>query len=84
MKNGAKMIDNRRVSMIAYNGLIPAEQAREIMIRLNRVGKIFHPFSDQFCDLNGIARLLRGSHPNHGVPDKRYVKIIENPEVRND
>ena len=76
--------NNQRVSRVAYNGLIPAEQAREIMIRLNRVGKIFHPFSDQFCDLNGIARLLRGLHPNLGVQDKRYVKIIDNPEVRHD
>ena len=53
------------------------QQAEEIMIRLNRVGKIFHPFSDQFCDLNGIARLLRGLHPNLGTQEKGYVKIIE-------
>lgn len=61
----------------AQSFLIPHEQAEEIMIRLNRVGKIFHPFSDQFCDLNGIARLLRGLHPNLGTEEKRYIKIIE-------
>lgn len=61
----------------AQSSLIPPEQAEEIMIRLNRVGKIFHPFSDQFCDLNGIARLLRGLHPNLGTQEKGYVKIIE-------
>ena len=61
----------------AQSSLIPREQAEEIMIRLNRVGKIFHPFSDQFCDLNGIARLLRGRNPNLGTEEKGYIRIID-------
>ena len=59
------------------NSFIPEQQANEIKIRLNRVGKIFHPFSDQFIDLNGVNRLLMGLDPNLGTAEKGYVKLIE-------
>lgn len=55
---------------------IPEEQAREIMIRLNRVWSIFHPMSDQFLDLLGISRLMQGQNPKLGMREPRYLEIV--------
>lgn len=59
------------------SSFIPEDQANEIKIRLNRVGKIFHPFSEQFMDLNGVVRLLQGLSPNVGCKKKGYVMLVE-------
>lgn len=55
---------------------IPEEQAREIMIRLNRVWSLFHPMSDQFLDLLGISRLMQGLNPKLGMREPRYLEIV--------
>lgn len=55
---------------------LPKKQADEILVRLNRVSKIFHPFSDQFGDLNGVVRLLQGLNPDVGRKEKGYVELI--------
>jgi phage anti-repressor protein len=56
--------------------LLPLEQAEAIICRLDRISRIFHPFSDQFIDLNGIRRLLRGRNPLTGLPNNRYRAVI--------
>lgn len=72
-----EVLDKEMSIPVLGNSFIPEQQANEIKIRLNRVGKIFHPFSDQFIDLNGVNRLLRGLDPNLGTAEKGYVKLIE-------
>lgn len=58
----AKTTPKRQVQALPQpeNWLLPREQQRLIEERLNRVMGIFHPFSDQFLDLLGVYRLLRG------------------------
>lgn len=56
--------------------LLPEAQAKEITERLNRLGKLFHPFSDQFNDVMGVLRALRGMHPAAGMPEPGYRQLL--------
>lgn len=55
---------------------LPADQEKEIKDRLDRLGRMFHPFSDQFADVLGVMRALRGLHPRHGTRQHKYVQVI--------
>lgn len=55
---------------------IPASQIEEISTRLDRVGKLFHPFSDQFADLLAIKRALRGQDPRAGFKNEGWMEIL--------
>lgn len=57
--------------------LLPPDQAKEITERLDSLGRMFHPFSDQFADVLGIMRALRGLHPKHGLEVAGYRKVME-------
>ncbi|MBB3103741.1 Bro-N domain-containing protein [Azomonas macrocytogenes] len=59
--------------------LLPAAQAKEITDRLNRLGHLFNPLSEQFGDVLGIRRALRGLHPRIGLPQSDYVEVIGRP-----
>ncbi|WP_324710081.1 antA/AntB antirepressor family protein [Pseudomonas citronellolis] len=56
--------------------LLPPAQAKEILDRLTRLGQLFHPFSNQFGDVIGIGRALRGLHPRIGVHEPGYRQVI--------
>lgn len=56
--------------------LLPPVQAKEILDRLTRLGQLFHPFSNQFGDVIGIGRALRGLHPRLGVHEPDYRQVI--------
>lgn len=57
-------------------GLLSTDQAKEITDRLDRLGRMFHPFSDQFLDVLGITRALRGLHPKLGVHESSFRQLI--------
>lgn len=56
--------------------LLPAAQAKEITDRLRRLSLLFHPFSEQFVDVLGIDRALRGLHPRAGLPEAGYLQAL--------
>ncbi len=56
---------------------LPPAQARDIADRLARLGMLFHPFSEQFGDVAGIGRSLRGLHPRLGMRDPSYRQVIQ-------
>ena len=56
--------------------LIPVTQSKEISTRLDRLGKLFHPFSDQFSDVLGISRALRGLDPRMGVSKAGWIEVL--------
>lgn len=56
--------------------LLPEAQAKEITERLDRLGKLFHPFSDQFNDVMGVLRALHGMHPAAGMPEPGYRQLL--------
>ena len=58
------------------SSLLPADQAKEITDRLNRLGSMFHPFSEQFLDVLGVTRALRGLHPRLGVHESSFKQLI--------
>lgn len=66
----------------AQDHLLPPEQAKEISERLDRLSRVFHPFSDQFADVLGIMRALRGLHPKHGLEVAGFRKVVEYPGNR--
>lgn len=61
---------------------IPASQIEEISTRLDRVGKLFHPFSDQFADLLAIKRALRGQDPRAGFKNEGWMEILPSQQPR--
>ncbi len=61
---------------VAHDCLLPPDQTKEIMDRLDRLGKMFHPFSDQFLDVLGVIRALRGCNPKLGLEELGYRKVI--------
>ena len=67
-----------RLGMVS---VIPASQEKEIVDRLDRLGSLFHPLSDQFGDVLGIRRALRGLHPRIGVVEPSYKKLIHSSQV---
>ena len=60
----------------ANDCLLPPKQAKEINERLNRLAGMFHPFSDQFADVLGVIRVLRGLHPALGHEESGYIAVI--------
>lgn len=60
---------------------IPASQIEEISTRLDRVGKLFHPFSDQFADLLAIKRALRGQDPRAGFKNEGWMEILPTQQL---
>lgn len=56
--------------------LLPPAQAKEITDRLRRLSHLFHPFSEQFGDVLGIDRALRGLHPRIGLPEAGYLQAL--------
>lgn len=57
-------------------GILPEAQQHEIVERLNRVSNLFHPGSDQFADMIGIGRALRGLHPRLGMREQGWKQLI--------
>ena len=55
---------------------MPIQQLQEISTRLERLGKLFHPFSDQFVDVLGISRALRGLDPRMGASKAGWVEVL--------
>lgn len=55
---------------------MPTQQVQEICARLDRLGKLFHPFSDQFVDVLGISRALRGLDPRMGASNVGWVEVL--------
>lgn len=55
---------------------MPAQQMQEISARLDRLGKLFNPFSDQFVDVLGISRALRGLDPRMGASKAGWVEVL--------
>jgi prophage antirepressor-like protein len=73
-----KLIEKQlRKSLPNPDCLLPPDQAKEIMNRLDRLGKMFHPFSDQFSDVMGVIRALRGCNPKLGLEQPGYKAVIE-------
>lgn len=66
----------------ADTSMLPEAQAREIKDRLNRLGSMFHPFSDQFADVMGVMRCLRGLHPRMGMQEAGYRRVISLEQPR--
>lgn len=56
--------------------LLPEAQAREITVRLERLGRLFHPFSDQAADVIGVLRALRGLHPATSAHALSYLQLL--------
>ncbi len=56
--------------------LMPVPQMQEISTRLERLGKLFHPFSEQFVDVLGISRALRGLDPRIGASKAGWVEVL--------
>lgn len=55
---------------------MPNQQMQEIRTRIERLGKLFHPFSDQFVDVLGISRALRGLDPRMGGSMPGWVEVL--------
>ena len=76
-KDEIKQLTGQSVKLLPKpDYLLPPDQAKEIMDRLNRLGKMFHPFSDQFLDVLGVIRALHGRNPKLGLEESGYRKVI--------
>ncbi|MBD3643535.1 Rha family transcriptional regulator [Alcanivorax sp.] len=58
-----------------YSAPIPREQWQEVDERLARLGRLFHPFSDQAGDVVGIRRALNGLHPRTGIRERGFRRV---------
>jgi len=54
-------------------------QVEAITTRLDRLGRLFHPLSDQAADLVGILRALRGRCPVAGMQEPGFTEILPAP-----
>lgn len=54
-------------------------QVEAITTRLDRLGRLFHPLSDQAADLVGILRALRGRCPVAGMQEPGFMEILPAP-----
>lgn len=68
-----------RFTAAAEGDALPADQARAITERLQRLATLFHPCSSHFDDVLGILRALRGYNPTTGLPDGRYRRCFTDP-----
>lgn len=59
-----------------FTFLLPVDQAQEITERLERLGRMFHPMSDQAADVIGVGRALRGLHPRLGTHQGHYREVL--------
>lgn len=59
----------------AVQGMSP-EQESEVMGRLQRLGRLFHPLSEQASDVSGIIKALQGRHPRLGHAEPNYNIVI--------
>jgi hypothetical protein len=66
----------------APGNLLPPHQAKEIIDRIDRLYQMFHPLSIHAVDVLGILRALRGLHPNLGIEEPGYRRVIELPKQR--
>ena len=57
-------------------------QAREVVDRLERLASTFHPFSDQFGQVIGVMRALRGLHPSTGTREEGWRRVLAPLEER--
>lgn len=57
--------------------MLPSHQADEVLVRLNRLAQLFHPFSEPFMDVMGVLRALRGLGPKLGMHEPSYHQVIE-------
>lgn len=62
--------------LLAYQNSMSEEQQHEILIRLGRLSRLFNPISEQFSDVNGVVRLLKGLNPRLGTEEIDYSKVI--------
>ena len=62
---------------VPMSALLPEAQAKEIEVRLKRLGWLFHPTSQQFQDVNGILRALRGLDPRFGSETPGYRQLLK-------
>jgi hypothetical protein len=80
-KNEIKQLTGQSVKLLPNQDcLLPPDQAKEIMDRLDRLGKMFHPFSDQFLDVMGVIRALHGRNPKLGLEQPGYRKVMAQPQ----
>jgi len=56
--------------------LLPIAQTDEIMQRMDRLSRLFNPMSQQFSDICGVVRILRGLHPKLGMTEAGYIRVM--------
>lgn len=71
-----KVASVKKVEALPAPTKLSQAQIDGIAERMNRLGAIFHPFSQQFADLNGINRILRGRDPQSGVDRQNYHAVV--------
>ncbi|MEQ6474209.1 phage antirepressor N-terminal domain-containing protein [Comamonas sp. wu1-DMT] len=59
-----------------FTFFLPSVQEREIMARLDRLSRLFHPSTTQFMDVTGIVRVLQGLHPKLGTQDPSFRQLV--------
>lgn len=69
----ARIVDQRLAAPV---GLLPDEQANEVVRRLEHLGKLFHPFNEYFDDVVAVGRALRGLDTKLGTPNPNYRRVI--------
>lgn len=72
----AYAIDGEWMPPAPAQSVLPVEQAREISIRLARLNRLFHPFSEYAADVVGIGRALRGLDPKLGIEAPGYRQVL--------
>jgi hypothetical protein len=55
-------------------------QAEEITQRLDSLARLFHPHSQPFADVMGIARALQGLEPKLGARVPSFASLLPKPE----
>ena len=60
---------------------IPPWQAEEITQRIDNLARLFHPHSQPFADVMGIARALRGLDPKLGARAPAFVPLLPDKGV---
>lgn len=54
---------------------MPDSQWADISYRLDKLARLFHPFSDQAGDVVGIRRALNGLHPKTGIRETGFCRM---------
>ncbi|WP_052712021.1 phage antirepressor N-terminal domain-containing protein [Paracidovorax citrulli] len=70
---------NAVLSKCGLRSPVSRAQQEAITTRLDRLGMLFHPMSDQAADLVGILRALRGRCPVAGMQEPGFMEILPAP-----